>query len=160
MEESAIRYSCCFTGHRPEKLKRTESEVVLLLNNAIKDAVDSGFTTFISGMSRGVDIWAAEEIIARKNNGENLKLICAPAYKGTENNWGALWKNRYTAVMEQADEIYFPAEKYTGLHLYQMRDEWMVDHSSLVIAVYDGQTGGTKNTIQYALKNSVQVILL
>lgn len=28
----------------------------------------------------------------------------------------------------------------------------MVDHSSLLIAAYDGEAGGTKNTIDYALR--------
>ena len=40
---------------------------------------------------------------------------------------------------------------------YQQRNEWMVDHSSRVIAVYDGMAGGTRNTIQYARKNRIIV---
>ena len=33
---------------------------------------------------------------------------------------------------------------------YQRRNEWMVDHSSRVIAVFSGEPSGTKNTIDYA----------
>lgn len=40
---------------------------------------------------------------------------------------------------------------------YQERNQWMVDHSSKVIAVYDGKAGGTRNTISYARKNKVFV---
>lgn len=36
----------------------------------------------------------------------------------------------------------------------------MVDHSALVIAVYNGAEGGTKNTIEYAGKKSTKVIHL
>ena len=36
----------------------------------------------------------------------------------------------------------------------------MVDHSSLVIAVFNGQEGGTKNTIEYANRRRVPVSIL
>ena len=34
-----------------------------------------------------------------------------------------------------------------------------VDHSSRVIAIYNGTSGGTRNTIDYARKQGCQVIL-
>lgn len=40
-----------------------------------------------------------------------------------------------------------------------MINEWMVDHVSRVIAVYNGQPSGTRNTIEYAKKKGVPVIL-
>ena len=44
---------------------------------------------------------------------------------------------------------------------YQMRNEWMVDRSSRVIAVYNyGVEGGTKNTVEYAWSNSVPVVVI
>jgi len=33
----------------------------------------------------------------------------------------------------------------------------MVDHSARVIAIYNGASGGTAKTIQYAEKNGVEV---
>lgn len=44
--------------------------------------------------------------------------------------------------------------------VFQVRNEWMVAHSSRVIAVYNGQSGGTRNTIAYAHKSNVEVIIL
>ncbi|MDY5774050.1 MAG: hypothetical protein SPK32_11530, partial [Bacteroidaceae bacterium] len=35
---------------------------------------------------------------------------------------------------------------------FQIRNEWMVDRSARVIAVYNGEAGGTRNTIAYANK--------
>ena len=40
---------------------------------------------------------------------------------------------------------------------FQKRDEWLVEQSSRVIAVYDGVYGGTKNTIDFAVKCGVEV---
>ncbi len=40
---------------------------------------------------------------------------------------------------------------------YQRRNEWMVDHSAKVIAIYNGTAGGTKKTIDYAERLGVKV---
>ena len=37
---------------------------------------------------------------------------------------------------------------------------WLVDHSSRVIAVYNGEPSGTRNTILYARKTRVPVRVL
>ena len=52
-------HCCCFTGHRPEKLSLSEAEVKALLEKDVDTAIENGFTTFITGMAPGVDIWAA-----------------------------------------------------------------------------------------------------
>ena len=41
---------------------------------------------------------------------------------------------------------------------YQKRNVWMVDHSALVIAVFNGESGGTLNTIRYAQQNQVEIM--
>ena len=43
---------------------------------------------------------------------------------------------------------------------YQKRNEWMVDHSSRVIAFFNGEPGGTANTIDYARKRGVDVVIV
>lgn len=40
---------------------------------------------------------------------------------------------------------------------FQTRNEWMVNHSARVIAVYNGERGGTKNTIDYANSNNKEI---
>ena len=67
----------CFTGHRPEKLHSDEAAVCIVLSNAIDAAIADGFATFITGMARGVDIWAAEIVLARKADNPEIRLICA-----------------------------------------------------------------------------------
>lgn len=48
-------HRCCFTGHRPEKLRRSEKEVRADLEYEIRKAVRDGLNVFISGMARGTD---------------------------------------------------------------------------------------------------------
>ena len=48
------------------------------------------------------------------------------------------------------NDHYFPG-------CYQVRKQWVVDRVNLVISVFNGQKGGTKNTIDYAIKNKVSI---
>ena len=42
----------------------------------------------------------------------------------------------------------------------QKRNQYMVDTSSVLIAVYDGVSGGTKNTVEYAKKKDKKIIVI
>lgn len=147
----------CFTGHRPEKLDVSERKVARGLEKAIDAAIADGYCTFITGMARGVDIWAAEIIIQRKKKNTDLKLICALPYEGFEQSWGADWQKRYRNILERADLVKVISPGYSKA-CFQKRNEWMVDHSSRVIAVWNGEPSGTKNTIDYACAKSVDVL--
>ena len=45
-------------------------------------------------MARGVDIWAAEIVLHLRDEGRDIKLICASPYKGFERGWSADWQQR------------------------------------------------------------------
>ena len=55
MENEKIKYRCCFTGHRPDKIELGEKEIKPLLEKAIDKAISEGFVTFITGMAMGTD---------------------------------------------------------------------------------------------------------
>ena len=71
-----------FTGHRPHKLHQPKAVVIAALEDKIREAVNNGFVTFISGMAWGVDIWAAEIVLRLKREGYPLHLIVAVPYEG------------------------------------------------------------------------------
>ena len=150
-------HRCCFTGHRPEKLRRTEREIRNDLEREIRKAVHDGLNVFISGMARGVDIDAAEIVLQIRAEGYPVRLICASPYPGFEQSWNQNWQVRYGAVMAAADLVRYICPRYSR-ECFQIRNEWMVNHSSRVIAVYNGRPSGTKNTIDYALRQGVPVI--
>lgn len=150
MDESELRkHRCCFTGHRPEKLKIPEERLTLLLEEKIRNAIAGGFTTYITGMARGTDIVAGEIILRLREQDDRIKLICALPHPGFGLHWGGGWMERFQKVLAAADltKTICPTFSYAS---YQIRNEWMVDHSSLVIGVFNGKRGGTRNTIDYA----------
>lgn len=156
-EKRAMR--CCFTGHRPEKLVGREEAVKAALDQSIELAISSGKRTFISGMARGVDLWAAELVLKHRRKNAAIRLICALPHPHFEVHWSAYWQQQYHSILHRAD---FVKEicPFASMASYQARSAWMVDHSSLVIAVFNGQEGGTKNTIEYANRRRVPVSIL
>ena len=155
-EQEMRRHRCCFTGHRPEKLTQPEAVIIAGLEKEIRNAIADGFTTFISGMARGVDIWAAEIILRLRSEGHPIRLICASPFERFERSWSADWQRRYNCVMEQADLVRYICPNYSR-SCFQIRNEWMVDHSARVIAVYNGEKGGAKNTLDYSKSHSIEI---
>ena len=158
--EAELRlHRCCFTGHRPEKLKRSESAIKADLRKQINQAVHDGFKVFITGMARGVDLWAAQIVLDLRKRNKEIKLICAIPHDGFEARWSPSWQEFYRYVLAEADLTRVISKGYhTGA--YQVRNEWMVNHSARVIAVFNGQPSGTKNTIDYAYRQGVPVVLI
>ncbi|MBO4414020.1 MAG: DUF1273 family protein [Clostridia bacterium] len=158
-DEFLKKKTCSFTGHRPERLKFPEGEVIDWLALQIRSAVSCGFTRFINGTQRGVDIWAAEEIIRLKKEGACVKLISAIPFEGVENGkcWDGAWRVRFRRVVNESDEVYVVGDS-PGRAAFFARDDWMVDRSSRLIAVYNGGGGGTRHTVKYAEDKGVRVI--
>lgn len=160
MDEKELRkHRCCFTGHRPEKLAIPERQMAKLLEMEIQKAIDKQFTTFISGMARGADIVAAEIVLRLRAQDERLKLICALPHPGFGLHWGGGWTDRFQSVLAQADlaRTICPSFSYAS---YQARNKWMCRHAGLVIAVFNGERGGTKNTLDYAQKIGVPCVMI
>ena len=158
-EDEKRKVRCAFTGHRPQFLTRREEDVRVDLENAIMAAIRDGYTTFVTGGAYGVDIWAAEIVIRLQASNHGLHLIAAIPFPGFEEAWTVEWKQRYNALLAAADFVVFMEEKYSR-RAYQVRNEWMVSHAARLIAVYNGEPGGTRNTINYARKIRVNVRMI
>ena len=147
---------CCFIGHNPEKMNLAEAEVKKELKREIRDAVEDGFTTFITGMERGIGIIAAETVVEMKNEGQPIKLLCACPYHGFEKSWDFMSKCRYLAVLAAADQIQYFGDQY-DFKTFMKRSCWMIENSGRVIALFRGQDGGTAKYIDYARQHHVPV---
>lgn len=156
-EQNDIVRACAFTGHRPERLGYPEAEVIAWLATEIQNAIRDGCTTFISGMQRGVDLWAAEEVLRRRGAGQPVRLVAAAAFRGMEDRWSEDWKRRYERVLHAADKIVFVSDT-PGRAAFFERNRYMVDHAARLIAVYCGGGGGTLETIRYAERKHRKVI--
>lgn len=157
--EGERQQTVCFTGHRPEKLNKPEWLVKFALKKQIRRAIADGYKVFISGMARGVDIWAAQIVLAQRDGGSDIRLVCACPCRDFQRRWEDSWKVQAGEVLERADRVEYICESYTRF-CFQKRNEWMVDRSSRIIAAFNGESGGTKNTVDYANRKGVPVVVI
>ncbi len=156
----------CFTGHRPEKivsvLQGDEAALRMLksmLFYQIHKAIEDGFEYFISGLARGVDIWAAQYVLELKKKYPKIKLIGAKPYEehGRKFKGQDLWE--LTNVISGADMVVDVTGDYSR-DCYSKRNRYMVDNSSRIIAVVSDYKSGTGQTISYANKKKLDVKLI
>lgn len=155
---------CCFSGYRPEKMpddmwegSAAFAEMQARLRQEILRAAELGYTAFLSGMSRGFDLWAAEEVLAlNEQYGLELELWAAIAFHGMETYWEPEWQERYTDVLLRSRYTFSVCDTYRP-GCYSERDSFLVERSSRVICFYDGVPGGTEYTVNLARRNGLDI---
>ena len=153
-----------FTGYRPEKMPFVENkkdEAYMHFREqqkrVINRLVERGYTDFISGVAMGFDTWVAEDVLELRKTNKELHLISALPHSNFESRRSMAEKMRFNKILKKADLVKEINNHYfTGC--YQVRNEWMVDRSNLVIAVFNGQKSGTKNTVDYAKRKGIKIV--
>lgn len=158
---------CCFTGHRPSALPwgYNESGIRFLvfkrkLKKAIKITIANGCCHFISGMALGVDVIAAELVLELKQTNPNIILECAIPCNNQSCKWPSQSINRYNCILEQADKVTVVTDKPYFNGCMQKRNQYMINNSGRVIAVFNGTIGGTSQTIKSAENAGREVIII
>ena len=156
--------SCCFTGHRPAKLPwgADESDPRCLrlkarLREVLARVADEGYSHFLCGMAEGCDLYCAEAVLELKASRPEITLEAAIPCPTQADGWSAAQRERYRRLLERCDDETLVQQGYSR-DCYQRRNRYMVDHSSLLIALHDGLPGGTRYTIEYALRRGLDVI--
>lgn len=154
--------TCCFTGHRPEKIYGGGDinsihirRVLSVLRTAIDEAVEEGYTTFITGMARGIDLWASRFVIELKAKNPDIKLVCALPYRDHGKDFEFEDKWNHMLAMSVADMVVYVSETYSD-DVMKKRNQYMVDNSSKVIAVIGDYRSGTGQTLRYAQKKGLK----
>lgn len=163
---SARSITCAFTGHRPKKLPwgtDEGSEACRALKRSIADTVEAlyeaGFRHFICGMALGADMYFGEAVAALREEREDVTLEAAVPFSGQADRWSAGNRLRYERLLACCDERTVLAPHFTHGCLME-RNRYMVDHAAVLVAVFDGSPGGTKNTIAYAGEQGVDIVCL
>ena len=151
------KFTCCFTGHRPQSLpcgtderhpdciktKKLLREMIVYLIN------EKNITHFISGMALGVDMWAAEMVIELKIEYPHITLEAAVPCVTQCAKWSETSKERYSRLFHMCKKTTLIQKNYTS-DCMMKRNKYMVKKSDFVIAVWTGKASGTANTIAYA----------
>lgn len=153
--------SCCFTGHRPEKLPWRYDEAdprCLSLKRRIAAAVEAayeeGHCHFLCGMALGCDLYFCETVLALRDRHPDVTVEAAVPCPTQADSWPAEDRARWRRILDQCDLETMVQHSYTPGCMLR-RNRYMVDHSALLIAVYDGVSGGTRHTLEYAIRQKV-----
>ena len=156
--------TCCFTGYRPQKLPwgTNESDVRCRelkkrIYNAVAALYDAGIRHFICGMALGCDMIFCEAVIRLREMYWDVTLEAAVPGSRQSERWDEKGQARYEELVSLCDDCTMIDEgDYTESLL--ARNRYMVDHSCVLLSVYDGRPGGTQYTISYARKAGIEII--
>ena len=158
--------TCCFTGHRIEKLPWKDNEndpACQALKKRIADVLvalyGAGYRHFICGMATGADLYFGEAVVALRDEKSDVTLEAAIPFDGQSDRWPGYLRARYFRLAEECDEKTILHTAYTSDCMMD-RNRYMVDHANLLIAVYNGGAGGTRNTMLYAMRQNIEIIQL
>lgn len=158
--------TCCFTGHRPNKLAwgyQEEDPRCLAMKRwmaqAIQQAWDAGYLRFICGMALGCDLSFCEAALDFRQTHPELILEAAIPCPQQADRWRPEQKQRWQNLVEQCSHKTVLSPVYSRWCMLQ-RDRYMVDHSSRIIAVFNGTPGGTMQTLTYAMRKKLDIVRL
>ena len=157
----ARQESCCFTGHRPAKLPWGYNESdprCVKLKERIADAVllayQEGYRHFLCGMAQGCDLYFCELALALRQRHGDVSVEAAIPCPTQADGWPRAQQERYRRLVAACDYETLVQSSYSP-GCMQRRNRYMGDHAALLLAVHNGQPGGTRRTMEYAMRRGL-----
>lgn len=146
-----------FTGHRPNKFNNDYDLKSPLIHSIRREIIhkvamirvredNTSPTEFIVGMALGIDTLAALIAIDLE-----IPFTAAIPCLKHDSKWPEKSRKIYQEILAHplcTVELVSPVP-YNS-RVMQVRNEWMVDHSEILLAVWDETAGGTANCVAYA----------
>ena len=152
-------YVLSLTGHRPNKLNGYNISTPYyhrlcdLLEHLIRTAISKHPNQLVvchSGMALGADtVWACAILHVRDEFPEQVRFIADVPCRNQGSRWPEPSRRTLKTLLDRADSIITYSETYTP-QCMQQRNIGMVDACDVLIAIWDGTTGGTANAVRYA----------
>ena len=144
------------TGHRPHKLggygEGVQGRLVALARTALLELRPS---MVITGMALGWDT-----AVAMACQRLAIPYIAAIPFNGQQTAWPPFSRDQWEELVEDAVTLKVVCEGGYAPWKMQVRNEWMVDNSDQVLALWNGTKGGTANCVAYAEKKNKPIINL
>ena len=158
--------TCCFTGHRPSKLPWGQNEndlrciaVKQELASRLEGVYETGFRHFMCGMAIGCDMYFAEAVLNLRDRHPDVSLEAVIPCGSQPDRWAKPLRMRYTSLLDRCDSVKVLQIMYSR-DCMMRRNKYMVDNSSLLLGCFMGIPGGTMNTIVYAERSGLKVVLI
>lgn len=157
--------SVAITGHRPHKLGgygvnplsawvsdelRVALEMTLLEHDRIE---------VMSGMAQGTDQKAVWEAVALRKlyPGRLIRIAGFLPVPTQADKWPKAAKDHWKHLLDNyVDEVHTTAREYQ-VWVMSHRNKTMIDRAGLVVAVWDGTDGGTKDAVDQAKRKGLKI---
>lgn len=149
METNQIGITCCFIGYSTQNYLNYVKLEELLRKEILWLITEKGVQHFISSMGIGTDIMAAKIVLELKKKYQVLTLESAIAYEKRAVGWTKKQKNEYFDILSRCEKETMLQREYSPDCL-SLCNEYMVNKSEYVIAVWNGRSNRTKDTVMYA----------
>lgn len=165
------------TGHRPTGLwgYRPHPGYRMLRDTLARTFTklinERGVDTFLSGMAPGADTLAFDACLKLREE-HGIQLVAVVPYEEQDKKWEPEQRDRYRARLRMADQIIHvdtlpdcqvaavPIGAYQAGKLLA-RNQHLVDHASVVVAVWSGeQRGGTFDTVTRCKEAGKELIII
>lgn len=134
------------TGHRPDKLGGYRQSVLDRLIDLALDSLRSIKPKLvITGMALG---WDTALALASIELG--VPFHAYVPFKGQELAWPKDSQIKYRDLLKSSDKVVVCSPGDYSNEKMQIRNEQMVNDSDLLMALWNGSPGGTRNCLEYA----------
>ena len=127
----------------------------------IMDRAKAGYDTLLHRLCKrhGHHLWQTGDGV-KATSYSNIRLIGVVPHEGQANHWSESWRNRYFALLTQADDVVRLSARYFD-GCYQARNRYMVDAADALLAVCrEGASGGTQYTVEYAWQKNRELVVI
>ena len=125
----------------------------------MEDAYDKGMRHFLCGMARGADFYFCDAVLELRERRSGVTLEAVIPCEEQAARWSERERERWFSLVERCDGETMLQHHYDKGCMLR-RNRYLVDHSSMLIAVYDGMLGGTMYTLSYAMKRGLETVIL
>jgi len=162
---SDTTFHVALTGHRPDKLAGYDltAPFYTALRDWLVHIITTGLDrhphlTLHSGLALGADtVWSEAILQMRRAHPERIEFVAEVPVMTQSSRWPAdrdkaFWETQVT----NADLVNIYAESYSPMAM-QLRNEGMIGAAQLVLAVWDGTSGGTGHAVRFAEQRGTPV---
>ena len=165
--------TCAITGHRPTRFKWKYNENnngCKRLKRRLKEQFvlfyEQGVRRFYVGGALGVDLWSGELLLELKEQPEysDIELVLVLPFDGHDRDWDPKSRRRLSVLRQHSTEVVIAGTaENSPVTNYRLRNQYMVDHASCLLAVYDNDRNlrsGTMQTVNYARRKGLPITLI
>ena len=134
-------------------------EIAERLENALIALIEQGYRYFGAGGALGFDTLAAQAVLRLRERHPQIRLILVLPCLNQTRGWLQENIDTYEEIKRCADKVTYTSEHYFR-GCMQKRNRHLVKNSSCCICYLTKESGGTKNTVDFAKTSGIKIVNL